>query len=455
MAVVQRLVGRVRRELGDRRSDIEADKPLWQAATPSFPAFRKYVDAVELQMRGNLDGSNALLREAVELDSGFATAWATLGLNYVTARNLDSARLAVSEALKRPERMNDAQLYRLRAEAAYALEYDLVGAVHWYDLYLQELPASVGGRNNRGFYLSALGRYEDALADFRRAIELERFGDLHAQPQLLNAAIMLTEMGRLDEARLYYPRLAGNFAAYARLLDAAAVGDWAAAESTGAAVRDDPAVPGWVRMQATGALASARSVRSGPAAAERTLDEAIASAAGPEARWYGQARLLLASASRRGPGPLPPSLRSDTSAGGALLRARWHAGRGDTAAAAALLDTLARASALDQRVLQRGPDLVRGQIALVRGDWREAIRLLGPHAEAGEHDNAALDRPGTLAMRWIVADAWDRMGRPDSAEAALAALVRPVRMPANQIALRGLVVPYAEARLRRFTRTGG
>ncbi len=455
MAVVQRLAGRVRRELGDRRGEIEADKPLWQAATPSFPAFRKYVDAVDLQMRGNLDGSNALLHDAVALDSGFATAWATLGMNYVTARNLDSARLAVSEALKRPERMNDAQLYRLRAEAAYALDYDLVGAVHWYDLYLQELPSSVGGRNNRGFYLSALGRYEDALADFRRAIELERFGDAHAQPQLLNAAIMLVEMGRLDEARLLYPRLAGNYAAYARLLDAAAAGDWAAAESTGAAVRADPAVPGWVRMQAVGTLASARAVRAGTDAAERTLDEAMRAAAGPEARWYGQARLLLAAASRRSPGPLPRFVLGDTSAGGVLLRARWHATRGDTASARAALDTLARAPELDRRLLERGPDVVRAQIAAAGGAWKEVLGLLAAHAEAGEHDNAALDRPGTLAMRWIVADAHERLGRADSAEAALAGLVRPVRVPANQIALRGLVVPFAEARLRRFTRTGG
>ncbi len=455
MAVVQRLVGRVRRELGDRRADIEADKPLWQAATPSFAAFRKYVDAVDLQMRGNLDGSNALLHDAVGLDSGFATAWATLALNHVTARNLDSARLAVAEALRRPERMNEAQLHRLRAEAAYALEYDLVGAVHHYDLYLQELPSSVGGRNNRGFYLSALGRYEDALADFRRAIELERFGDAHAQPQLLNAAIMLAEMGRLDEARLLYHRLSGNFAAYARLLDAAASGDWAAAESTGVAIRTDPAAPGWVRMQATGTLASARAVRSGPDAAEQLLDAAMREAAGPEARWYGQARLLLAAASRRSPGPLPASLLGDTSAGGVLLRARWAAARGDTAAARARLDTLAGASALDRRVLERGPDLVRAQVALARGTPREAVRLLAAHAEAGEHDNAALDRPGSLALRWSLAEAYERLGKLDSAEAVFAQVARPVHVPANQIALRGLVVPFVEARLRRLTSRGG
>jgi hypothetical protein len=178
-------------------------------------------------------------------------------------------------------------------------------------------------------------------------------------------------------------------------------------------------------------------------------------AAGPEARWYGQARLLLAAASHRAPGPLPASLQGDRSAGGVLLRARWLAARGDTAGAAALLDTLSRASPLDRRILERGPDVVRAQIALVRGAPREAVRLLAAHAEGGEHDNAALDRPGTLAMRWLVADAWERLEEPDSAGAVFAQILRPVRVPANQIALRGLVVPYAEARLRRFTRRGG
>jgi hypothetical protein len=52
-------------------------------------------------------------------------------------------------------------------------------------------------------------------------------------------------------------------------------------------------------------------------------------------------------------------------------------------------------------------------------------------------------------------EAWERLGESDSAGAVYEQILRPVRVPANQLALRGLVVPYAEARLRRFTRRGG
>ena len=98
---------------------------------------------------------------------------------------------------------------------------------------------------------------------------------------------------------------------------------------------------------------------------------------------------------------------------------------------------------------------MRAEVALLRGAPREAVRLIAAHAEAGEHDNAALDRPGSLAMRWLLADAYDRLGKVDSAEAVFAQVARPVRVPANQIALRGLVVPFVEARLRRLTSRGG
>ena len=94
-----------------------------------------------------------------------------------------------------------------------------------------------------------------------------------------------------------------------------------------------------------------------------------------------------------------------------------------------------------------------------RADFKTMAQRLPTESDAIIAINLAkvLETPYAIQNKWgeNVADAWDRMGRADSAEAALAALVRPVRMPANQIALRGLVVPYAEARLRRFTRTGG
>ena len=445
VAAVERLTARARERLGERQSEIAANKPLWQVATPSFAAFRKYVQALELARGANLAGSNRLLHEAIALDTAFAAAWGALGMNFITERNLDSARLAFGEALRRPGRLSDAQRYRMNAEAAYALHRDLPEAVRWYGLYLQEVPRSVGGRNNRGLFLSAMGRYEDALDDFVDAIELERGGDALAQPQLVNAALMAWALGRPAEARRYRERLQGPYADYATLIDAAIRADWAVAETAATRIQGDATTPSWVRMQAVGTLASARVAR-GAAEEARALLEESAAAGGAAGRWYLRALLLLADASGQ-PRPLPDILAADTSVAGSLLRAEWLAAQSDTTAADSTLDAVLSRRDLEKAWLGYSEPVVRARLLAAGRDWAGAARMLSPIATTGEPDNTSPDRVGTLHLRWLVAVAWERAGQPDSARVHFRRLAETTRLTANQLALRGLVLPYA-ARLR-------
>ncbi|MGE5926094.1 MAG: protein kinase domain-containing protein [Gemmatimonadota bacterium] len=445
VAAVERLTARARERLGERQSEIAANKPLWQVATPSFAAFRKYVQALELARGANLAGSNRLLHEAIALDTAFAAAWGALGMNFITERNLDSARLAFGEALRRPGRLSDAQRYRMNAEAAYALHRDLPEAVRWYGLYLQEVPRSVGGRNNRGLFLSAMGRYEEALDDFDDAIALERGGDALAQPQLVNAALMAWALGRPAEARRYRERLQGPYADYATLIDAAIRADWAVAETAATRIQGDATTPSWVRMQAVGTLASALVAR-GATDQARALLERSASVGGAAGRWYLRALLLLADASGQ-PRPLPDLLAADTSVAGSLLRAEWLAAQSDSVAADSTLDAVLSRHDLEEAWLGFSEPVVRARLLAVGGDWGGAARLLSPIATAGEPDNTSPDRVGTLHLRWLAAVAWERAGQPDSARVHFRRLAETTRLTANQLALRGLVLPHAARHL--------
>ncbi len=124
-----------------------------------------------------------------------------MSANYALARDSDSSRLALLEALKRPHRLNTAQRYRLEAEAAYQFRYDLPAAVRWYELHLEHAPQSGGGYNNMGVYLASLGRYEEALDAFRTAADSNPFGPAQSQIQISNVAAMLLALGRMEEAR--------------------------------------------------------------------------------------------------------------------------------------------------------------------------------------------------------------------------------------------------------------
>ena len=220
---------------------------LDQATTPSFDAYRRYVEGIKLQEKGDGVGSNRVLREALALDTGFASAWYVMGWNFMNDRMLDSARLAFAEAVRRPDRLGIPRLYRVEADAAYAIRYDLEAAVRAYDLYLQHFSQSFSVLNNRGLYLLALGRYDDALRDFERGVAVHPFGRAQAQIPLMNEVATQIALGRLTEARASASDLTGPFATYIRLLMATATGDWAEADSVASLAAGAPSAPTWLR----------------------------------------------------------------------------------------------------------------------------------------------------------------------------------------------------------------
>jgi len=448
---VQELARGIRKGLGERRAEVEADRPLYRVATPSFPAFLKYTMGLDLAVAGNIDGSNRVLFEALALDTGFSAAWAAIGMNYVSSRNLDSARMAYAEALKRPDRLSDAQRYRLEGDAAYALHHDLGGAVRAYSLFLREVPSSIGGRSNLALYLSSMGRYEDALREVDSAIILNPFGPREAQIELLNRVALLICLGRLDDARTGMRRLTGPHLRYAEFQLAAASDDWRAADSL-SRLPIDPADPGFLRFMAATSGPAARAALGAPAAADQELAEAARRSSGSGARWYHRARLLLALAegrlAERGGGP-------DSAPAQALLAGLAAAMAGDTARARRYLDRLEPLSARDQENLGSGPELLHALLELRTGRAEAAIARLAPLAATGEHDALSLDRVDSYWLRLVVADAFRDRGQPDSARRYLELALDRRRVPPAHYALRGLVHAGATARLRALTPPAG
>jgi tetratricopeptide (TPR) repeat protein len=451
----QAVARQVRQGLGERRSAIERNRPLWLVTTPSLAAYRKYSAAIQLSTASQLANSNELLHEAIALDTGFAAAWGAMGMNFISMRNLDSARFALGEALRRPERLGDAERYRFSGDAAYALDGDLASAVRWYGLYIGQPGHSLGGRNNRGLFLSALGRYEEALADFQGAVAEDHFGGEMSQIPLLNAAATLVVLGRIPEARLTARRLTGPGATYASVLITSVSGRWAEAESLAAGSVADPAAPPWLRMQAVSITASALAFRSGAPAADRTLRAAAEANAGSESRWYEHARLLLALAADTVPPPLSGRVAADTMPGGVLLRGLWAAARGDTVTASAYRDSLSGRSTVERRRLGAGPAFLTALLALRLGRPAETIRLIAPAAADGENDATNLDRISTIALRLLTANAYAALGRSDSAAVLGSLATGSLRMPPGMLALRGIPCAIARPRVTVWRRRAG
>ena len=110
-----RLARALRSRAGESLRSVNATPPLFRATTESLDALRKYSEAVRANLLGNPDAV-LLAREAVAIDSTFASAWSLLG---ATLSNYGYPRSAIDSAIS--------QAYRYR-ERLPARERDRVTA---------------------------------------------------------------------------------------------------------------------------------------------------------------------------------------------------------------------------------------------------------------------------------------------------------------------------------------
>ena len=447
IGVVQQLARSLREQLGERREDLATNQTLLDIATPSLPALRRYVEALERKQRGDITGSTHLMHDAITLDSGFVDAWTFLGQNYIEARDLDSAQFAYREALRRPSRLTEVQEYRLNAEAAYAVDHDLRKTVEWYDKYLALMPRSVGGRNNRGLFLSMMGRYEDALADFEQSIENNPFGMSQGQPQLVNATDMLVSLGQIDRARAKARELTGWYAPLSAIRLLLATNHWTDAETLSVRLIATPTTAPPLRVEAITTRSAALAVRGAVRTADSLLEAAAKETTGPQRRWYEQARSLLALTTGNRDVDVGTLSESDGAPGALVARGIRFALRGDLAAARRERGKIDALPAPLRARLGHGALVIDALVDGSSGSWRSVIARLADTARAGEHDATDLDHVPSLTMRWVVADAYAHLGQLDSAASFMTLALRPERIPPGHHSLRGFAWAFGTRKL--------
>lgn len=447
---IDELVQDIREKLGENRDAIRASRPLVEVRTPSQEAFHKYAQASELSDQGDFAGSNVLLREALAIDTGFAAARAVMGGNFLALSHVDSARVAFEEALARPERLSDVERYRLHADLAY-VNHDLVAAVRWYNLVLSQRPNAISARNNRAFYLSSLGRHEEALQELERAVNIDPFQRGPRQIEVINLVAELIVVGKLDSARAAIRRLeARPFVDWAELMELNATNAWMRAAERGREIGTNPSTPSYVRVFALTSSAAGLAAQGAVDAARRVLALAADTSAGQESRWYQRANLLLARTAGYTGGQLPRTAKADSSAGADFIRGLLALEARDTAGAWQRLNAIRARDPEQQVALGTSPAFLEACIHMAADRWDEVIALLGARAWRGEHHPLLEDRVDSFSLRWLVAEAHARLGALDSAVAYLELAVRPVYLPPQAYSLRGLVYPFAHYRIAQW-----
>ncbi|HYM80996.1 MAG TPA: protein kinase [Candidatus Limnocylindria bacterium] len=436
----------LREGLGEKPQAVRATRPLVDAITPSFEAFRLYVRGTGLMSINWNPEAIVLFRQALEIDSEFAAAWSGTGTAYANLGMPDSALLAWGKALEHPGRLRPQQRLRLESLSAQ-FRGDLPRALALVSEALVHDPGSPGLLNNRAGCLLALGRDEEALTAYSEAKQRMPFGPSEAL--LWNEATVLLALGRVDEARRVVDEMRSE-SRWRKLVEVAlAADDWATAESLGTAVgaMDIGTDYRVVGLLAAGGARSARgAMRSAAATFRQARDLALTGYAASEKVMAERCLVFLAAVTGGSSGLHPDELAPDSTATGLLTAGLAAAVAGNAERAGRFL-VRARARPAEELEPDGATELLEVWLATSRRRWNDAARIGAPLARRSRELGLIVYPGGVTTTRWLVADAFEALGNADSAAHYLELLAEEPHRSPDDVVFRAIAHSLAHQRL--------
>ncbi len=433
--VLSRLAEQLLDRIHGRPQGFRANRPVVPVMTKSFEAYQLFVEATDFSVVMTYRTRNHLLERALKLDPDFASAWMSLGAHYSNTGELDAAGAAWEEARRQSDRLTEVQRLRLEGLIALRIEYDVAASLEIFDLLVQREPFNWRHHNDRSVALRDLGRYEDRLDAVTRAYELAPFGP--TEIHIANRVESLLELGQYSEAQHHL----GSFRNLVvrreyELKLALLTSNWQVAESLATHMLSDATTAGW-QFEARVTIEALRGMRGGLDAAARALESMAV-------KRTCLLSLHLRMLARDELEPPRSQACADTTAIGLLVQGMWAAGCGDTATAQHFLRALANRSVRERRQFEVDSRLLQGWIAAHAGHWEQVIQILEPVESRGRFGETS----GRLPIRWLVAEAHERLGHFDQAARTLERVVSPVLIDEdNDPVQHAIFEPFAHQRL--------
>lgn len=428
LPAMDRLLRQARQNLGESLQQIQgASQPLEQVTTPNLEALRTLTSAYAMERDGRLDQAERLLRHAVELDPGFATAYRGLGVVHFQQERYRECRAALEKALSIDGRLTERE--RLFTRALLAEFTHPVTALKEWRAFAVLYPDNGAGQHNVGRIaytsLNDLPAAAKALAGAAVPRNPLLNHSLQMRAQVLLGLEELTEAETQMRAALAFadaPLLYG----WADLRAAQSRFDEATQylRETGRTSSDDDAER-WMR------LATLLVMQEKLPEAAAALDTALAAAsrsASPNARWRARSAMVSLHWVRQDAPSAREDLRSllrELSAKAAgedhpliaehlLYSAAWAARLGLVSEAVDAIALVRRGGSLEQfpvrsrlaEVAQAEIDLRNGHApaALARTASIDGTELWESHDVRARAMRAKQDRAGEIdELRWLAA----------------------------------------------------
>lgn len=175
VAAMDELSEELRERIGESLRSIRRSPPLEQVTTSSLPALRRYSQALRAdQQEGDPDKAQALLEEAIALDTAFAMAHRKLGVilgnqDRDPAREAEALRMAFAHR----DRLTERERYLTMASYYTGVTGEEQKAAAALESLLDLDPDDFRALNNLSVLLSQRGEYEEARELLERALIAE------------------------------------------------------------------------------------------------------------------------------------------------------------------------------------------------------------------------------------------------------------------------------------------
>lgn len=196
------LTRRLRRRMGESLRAVQRHSvSLPQASTTSLEALQRFAEAREAWNAQRYAEAQALWEEAIALDSTFAWAHAALGNLFYWVNRTEEGNRHFRIALNLLDRLPERERLWIRQIAAQGQEE----GVRLARAYVQEFPDDRDGWFSLGRRLQEFGNLDEAVAAYGRVLEI----DPRHESSLINTAVCYDLLGRPREAVAAFER---NFA---------------------------------------------------------------------------------------------------------------------------------------------------------------------------------------------------------------------------------------------------
>jgi len=203
LGVLDKEATQLRERLGESLASVQKyDTPLQQATTNSLDALKQYSLAARIQReRGDL-AAIPYLKNALNIDPDFTLATAGLGLAYANTEQNALADEQFTIAFNHRDRVSERERYEISSFYYQEVIGDLEDSRQQYEAWSLAYPWDVPPHSNLAALYAYLGRYDEAVAQGLKALELAPdagtlYGDLIE---------IYCFQGRMKDARDMYQR---------------------------------------------------------------------------------------------------------------------------------------------------------------------------------------------------------------------------------------------------------